>query len=40
MLDKKLTEVSSPKKNGYTLCALMLDRAFTEALEIWNRRNG
>ncbi|KQC10777.1 MAG: hypothetical protein APR62_11380 [Smithella sp. SDB] len=40
MLDKKLTEVSSPKKKGYTLCALMLDRAFTEALEIWNRRNG
>jgi hypothetical protein len=37
MLDKKLTEVSRPKENGYTLCALMLDRAFTEALEIWNR---
>lgn len=39
MLDKKLTEVSRPKEIGYTLCALMLDRAFTEALEIWNRRN-
>ncbi|MCX5848166.1 MAG: DUF3343 domain-containing protein [Deltaproteobacteria bacterium] len=37
MLDKKLTEVSRPKENGHTLCALMLDRAFTEALEIWNR---
>ena len=38
MLDKKLTEVSRPKDNGYTLCALMLDRAFTESLEIWNHR--
>ncbi len=38
MLDKKLTEVARPKDNGYTLCALMLDRAFTEALEIWNRK--
>ena|SRR4030043_331367 len=37
MLDKKLTEVSRPKENGYTLCALMLDRAFTEALEIFSR---
>jgi hypothetical protein len=37
MLDKKLTEVSRPKENGYTLCALMLDRAFMEALEIWNK---
>ena len=38
MLDKKLTEVSRPKENGYTLCALMLDRAFTEALEIWKQK--
>lgn len=37
MLDKKLTEVSRPKENGYTLCALMLDRAFAEALEIFSR---
>jgi hypothetical protein len=35
MLDKKLTEVVRPKDKGYTLCALMLDRAFTESLEIW-----
>jgi hypothetical protein len=35
MLDKKLTEVERPKDKGYTLCALMLDRAFTESLEIW-----
>ncbi|MBN1365332.1 MAG: DUF3343 domain-containing protein [Syntrophaceae bacterium] len=37
MLDKKLTEAFSPKQKGYTLCALMLDRAFTEALEIWKK---
>jgi len=37
MLDKKLTEVSRPRENGYTLCALMLDRAFAEALEIFSR---
>lgn len=37
MLDKKLTEVSSPKEIGYTLCALMLERAFTEALDIWHK---
>jgi hypothetical protein len=35
MLDKKLTELERPKDKGYTLCALMLDRAFTESLEIW-----
>jgi hypothetical protein len=40
MLDKKLAEVSRPKEKGYTLCALMLDRAFTEALEIWNKGEG
>jgi hypothetical protein len=39
MVDKQLTEVTRPKEKGYTLCALMLDRAFTEALEIWNRGN-
>ncbi len=37
MLDKKLTEVSPPKQNGHTLCALMLDRAYNEALDIWNK---
>jgi hypothetical protein len=36
MVDKKLIESSRPKEKGYTLCSLMLDRAFTEALEIWN----
>jgi hypothetical protein len=35
MLDKKLTEVARPKDKGHTLCALMLDRAFVGALEIF-----
>lgn len=35
MLDKKLTEVDRPKDKGHTLCALMLDRAFVGALEIF-----
>ena len=37
MLDQKLTEADRPKEKGYTLCALMLDRAFSEALDIWNK---
>jgi hypothetical protein len=37
MLDKKLTYVERPKDKGYTLCALMLDRAFTESLAIWQQ---
>lgn len=37
MIDRKLSEVQSPKENGYTLCALMLDRAFSEALEIFQQ---
>lgn len=36
MLDKKMTEVTRPREKGFTLCALMLDRAFVEALSIWN----
>lgn len=36
MLDKKITEVTRPREKGFTLCALMLDRAFVEALNIWN----
>ncbi len=38
MIDRKLIEVSRPKDHGYTLCALMLDRAYTEALALW--KNG
>jgi len=37
MVDKKITEVARPKENGHTLCALMLDRAFVEAAEIFNK---
>jgi len=37
LVDRKMTDVPRPKEMGYTLCALMLDRAFTEALEIWHR---
>lgn len=37
MLDKKLTEAGRPKDQGYTLCALMLDRAYTEALDLWKK---
>ena len=37
MVDKKITNVARPKDNGHTLCALMLDRAFVEALEIFRK---
>jgi len=37
MVDKKITDVTRPKDNGHTLCALMLDRAFMEALEIFRK---
>jgi len=36
MLDKKLAETPRPRDKGYTLCALMLDRAFVESLDIWS----
>ena len=35
MIDCPLTQAPRPKDQGYTLCALMLDRAFSEALMIW-----
>ena len=37
MLDKKLSAAERPKDQGYTLCALMLDRAYTEALDLWKK---
>ncbi|HNQ19311.1 MAG TPA: DUF3343 domain-containing protein [Smithellaceae bacterium] len=37
MVDKKITDVARPKDKGHTLCALMLDRAFVEALEIFRK---
>ncbi len=36
MIGKKLNEAPKPSELGYTLCALMLDRAYEEALSIWN----
>ncbi|MFC1920236.1 DUF3343 domain-containing protein [Chloroflexota bacterium] len=34
MIDRRMTEVERPREAGSTLCALMLDRALTEALDI------
>ena len=34
LLDKKLTEAPRPKDIGFTLCALMLDRALEKAITI------
>lgn len=38
LIDKKITEVPRPKDIGFTLCALMLERALDESLEIWEGR--
>jgi len=38
MLDKPLDRAPRPKEMGHTLCSLMLDRAYTQSLEIW--KNG
>jgi len=35
MVGKKLTEAPRPKDVGFTLCALMLDRALDESLSLW-----
>ncbi|MFO8011520.1 MAG: DUF3343 domain-containing protein [Dehalococcoidia bacterium] len=35
LIDKKLAEAPRPKDIGFTLCALMADRAFEECLNIW-----
>ena len=37
MVGKKLAEAPRPKDHGFTLCSLMLDKAYTEALAIWER---
>jgi hypothetical protein len=36
MLEKKLVEAPRPRDRGYTLCSLMLDRAYLESLDIWS----
>ena len=35
LIDKKLTEAPRPKDIGFTLCALMADRAFDECLSLF-----
>jgi len=35
LIGKPLTEVSRPKDIGFTLCALMLERALEECLTLW-----
>lgn len=35
LVGKKLTESPRPRDIGFTLCALMLDRAFEECLALW-----
>lgn len=37
LLDRKLTEAVRPREKGFTLCSLMLDRAFEESLAIWEK---
>jgi len=38
LVGKKLTEVPLPRDIGYTLCAMMLDRALAEALQMQERK--
>ena len=38
LIGRKLTDAPRPRENGFTLCALMLDRAFVECLELWRKR--
>jgi hypothetical protein len=35
LMDRKLTEAPRPADVGFTLCALMLDRALEECLALW-----
>ena len=35
LIDKPLAEAPRPRDIGYTLCALMLDRALQESLALW-----
>jgi hypothetical protein len=39
LIGKPLTEAPRPRDIGFTLCALMLDRALEECLMLWNRGN-
>jgi len=35
LVDEKITEVARPRNIGYTLCAYMLDKAYEEALKMY-----
>lgn len=35
LVGKRLDEATPPKEIGFTLCSLMLDRAFARALKLW-----
>ena len=37
LIDKRLSEAPRLKEIGFTLCALMMDRAFEECLELWQK---
>lgn len=39
LVGKRLDEVKRPKELGYTLCSLMLDRAYQEALTFMSERS-
>ena len=39
LIGRKLTQVSRPRDIGFTLCALMLDRALEECLDLWQGGN-
>jgi len=38
LIGRKITDAPRPKESGFTLCAMMLDRAFVECLELWRKR--
>lgn len=39
LLDKRVDETPRPRDIGYTLCALMLDRALEEGITLWKGDN-
>jgi hypothetical protein len=39
LVDKPLTQATRPKELGFTLCTVMLDRAFEECLNLWQGGN-
>lgn len=40
LVGRRLTEAPRPRDTGFTLCALMLDRALEECLELWRGGGG